>query len=201
MAKILSQSGVSLADQYNVVGSVAGIETLESEEVRLSHNMADVLFSERLSGGFSRIIQNSSQSTFWDRLFDLSAVSVVRVMNVICLTNEPTRIAHCQVSVRDDPDGRETPIWIWDAGPDISTSVRIEDDAAGPASTFILRPGVTAFPSMLLGVSQNQPVNMLAFRGVTNAFGAGSVNIIMIAHIQFAQVAGISSRGVKVPSW
>jgi len=202
MPKVLGQAGISIADTYDVEGSIAGVEELDSHSVKTVHEMGSTIFSERLSGGFSRMGSGDIlQSTSWDLTFDLSAIPIVRVMNVIVISDNAGRIAHCNVSVRDDPDGREVPIWIWDAGPDIVTSIRTEDSGVGVADQFTLRPGITQLPSMLLGTDQSQPVNLLTFRGVTTAFGAGTVNPRAIIHTMFATVGGISSFGVPIPSW
>ena len=45
MVKILSQAGISLADLYNVEGSIAGIEQLDTRELPIVHEMSGTIFS------------------------------------------------------------------------------------------------------------------------------------------------------------
>ena len=47
MPKILAQAGISLADVYDVEGSIAGTDELLSEDVSLVHEMGGHMMSER----------------------------------------------------------------------------------------------------------------------------------------------------------
>jgi len=203
MPKILSQSGISLADMYDVEGSIAGVEQLDQEDVKVVHDLGDTIFSERLSGGMNNTLVSGAiaQDTNFDAVLDLGAVSVVRILNAIVLA-DAARIENAMLAVRDAETGEECPFWHFDTNGSVDTVLDIRiDEGAGAGNAFILRPGATSFPSMLLGNSQAQPITSIAFRGRSTGFGAGTVAATATVNILFAQVGGLSSFGVPVPSW
>jgi len=112
MAKVLSKSGDSLADVYDVEGSIAGIERLQSEEVHLTHDMGQTLFSERLA---SRMLELSSgvlsQSTVFNVNFSIGITS--RLLAIQVLSTNSGRLVKCSVAITSPPavDNMDVPIW------------------------------------------------------------------------------------------
>lgn len=203
MVKILSQSGDSLADVYDVVGSVAGIDQLETRELPIVHEMGATVFSERLGGNFRRSSSGAiAQSTAWDNVLTGLGATAVRVMGVLVITDNVSRVSVVTVSLRDPLDEREIPIFTWDSN-EGNIGVRIEDNGAGAANTVALQNALNigTLPSMLFGRDQRQPISEIAFRGSTLAFGAGDVTTVALIYLAFAQIGGLSSRGLPIPSW
>jgi len=207
MVKILSQAGNSLADIYDVEGSVAGIDQLETSELPIVHEMGATVLSERLSGNIRRQSTGAiAQSTAWDIEITNFPSGIWRVLGIQVLT-DAGRVNFAQVSLRDPRDQREIPLWFFDSTNDQVDDIRIEDNAGGAGNTFMLVPinkGSMGLPSMAIGTGQPQRVGDIAFRGLTTAFGAGDVTVVALIHIAFSQVGGlggIDNRGLPVPSW
>jgi len=206
MPKVLSQAGISLADAYDVEGSIAGIETLESRDVSLVHEMGATIASERFSTTIRRATTGAlAQTTTWDlEIADLPATPA-RVLGIQVFSSEAVaRSSFCQVSARDPIALREFPMWMWDTAPDTSANVRMQDNGAAVGNVTMLlpvNPSAFALPSFFGGAGQPQTVSSLMFRGITATFGAGTVIHTMIAYIAFAEVGGISSLGLPIPSW
>lgn len=202
MVKILSRSGDSLADTYDVQGSIAGIETLESREVSLVHEMGGTLFSERVSGFIRRQVTGDIvQSTTFDFVnADLPNVPY-RVLGVSVLASAANKTTQAAVSLRDPISGREIPIFVWDVANDKTSLVRIVENGAASGNFLALIPNQTLVPNMGIGSGQPQQVNELAFRGKSSAFGAGTVELTMLVYVAFSQIGGLSSRGLPLPGW
>lgn len=201
MVKILSQAGNSLADIYDVEGSIAGIEHLETHDLPIVHEMGSTVFSERFTTTITRIptaalLQN----------VDIDVVSTnfpqvpSRVLSVSVLTDQPTRILRLAVLSRDPVALEEIPLWVFDTTP-LSESIRIADGGA-PANSNVLigRPGFEQ-KSFTGGFGQPDFVGEVALRGRTTGFGAGNVTIVALVHFGFGEIVGISSRGLPIPSW
>lgn len=201
MAKILSQAGISLADLYNVEGSIAGIETLLSQDVSLVHELGNVLFSER----FSTVIRRSAtgdllqSATFDIVLSDLPAVPF-RILNIQAIADTAARLNHATVFQRDVGAAREIPIWAFDDTTGVEWTIRMADEAAATGLTY-LSPTASFTPGMGGGNNQPQSVEAISIRGLTTAFGAGDVEYIFFIMIAFAQVGGINSKGLPIPGW
>ncbi len=202
MSKVLSQSGISLADQYDVEGSVAGIEDLNSRDVSLVHEMGQTLFSERLGATIRRTSSGAiGQSDVWDNVIVTFPTAPFRILGVIVLSDDATRLSVVTVSIRSTQQVREMPIFEWDTNEGAVTS-RIDQEGAGAANTSTLIPArSTGWPTLGVGSLSRQEVGAIAFRGSTNAFGAGDVTTIALIHIAFAQQAGLSSYGLPIPGW
>jgi len=208
MVKILSQSGMSLADIYNVEGSIAGVEQLESNEVSLVHEMGSTLFSERYVTNFVRMVSGDiSQSTIITVLNDSLPVTPTRILGISVMVGASAmvRITHMTLSIRSVPGSdfsQDVPIWVFNAGN--SHTIRILDN--GVVGTFDLLEGVPQgvfSPNMMGGSGQlnKDMMSSLSLRGATNAFGAGTVEVTALIYMAFPFRGGISSRGLPIPSW
>lgn len=203
MVKIQSQSGNSLADTYDVEGSIAGIDQLLTKELPIVHEMGATVFSERFTTAIRRVALGSiNQSTeFAVNLTDLPATPS-RLLGVSVVSDVGANIARAAVMVRDPTSEREFPVWVFDG----STVITIKMDDNGTETDFDLLVGQasTVFtPTFVGGVGQPGlgAVNELIIRGETTAFGAGTVLIRAFYHIALVQLGGISSRGLPLPSW
>jgi len=103
----------------------------------------------------------------------------------------------------DARDGREIPIFVWDSN-EGSVVTRLSDAGGAAANVDVLVPvsGGEIPPVIILGTDQARPVGTnVFFRGLSNGFGAGTVEVIALLHVLTARVEGLSSRGLPVPSW
>ena len=205
MAKIESQSGISLADIYNVEGSQAPIETLLSRDISLVHEMGQTIFSERASGA---IFRASTVALTQSSTFDIITTNMpdvpTRILGVQVFTpDDPARVSQIQVSLRNQDQGREIPIWVWDSVNNVT--VRMQDDDGVVGNRFLFEPvsSVRLLPNMLMGTSQPQTVDDISLRGATPAFGAGTITIIALYYVAFAEEvqSGVSSFGLPIPGW
>lgn len=202
MVKILSQSGNSLADMYDVEGSSAGIEQLETRELPIVHELGATLFSERASGAVRRLQTAAvAQSTAFDIVINDLPSGLFRVLGVTVLASSGSRVAQAQVSLRAPLLNRDMPIFIFDTSNDDESIVRVVD--GGAAANFLaLIPHQTFSPNLCFGTGQPQNVgNEIALRGTTSAFGAGTVVVTALVYIGFSRVEGLSSRGIPIPGW
>jgi len=197
--KILSQAGKSLADVYDVEGSIAGIDELLSKDVALVHEMGQTIFSERMS---SRIIATStgaiSQSSVIDTEIPNLPMTPFRIHGINLTDAGSNTIARLSniVVVLVSSDGIESIVWMWDGS--VETQ-RMEGNVKA-----VLMPEIgfaTMLPSLGMGGDQPATVPQLFARGNTPAFGAGTVNIAIRTHITFSQLEGVSSVGLPIPSW
>ena len=205
MVKVLTQSGDSLADIYDVEGSIAGIEQLETRELGILHEMGGTVFSERYSQAIRRLTTGdiAASASFNIVATDLPA-GPFRIFGIFVFVDTASRILMAAVSLRNPTTGREIPLFVWDSGDDIQVRARLVQDGAAVGSVTSLRSvqNQEALPGMGNGFGQPQQVNELAFRGVAEAFGAGTVECTALVHVGFSQIRpGLSSRGLPVPSW
>lgn len=201
--RVFAKSGYSLADVYDVKGTVVGIDELLTTEVQAVHEMGGTIFSERMSAQVFRAVSGDVlQSTAYECLMDdtLLPPFPCRLHGVTVLTDTTTRLTNAAVMVRDEVRGREMPIWVWDQTNEVT--VRMVD---GTLQNLLALTPISAFyqlPTMLTGTSQMPGVAQLVCRGTTSAFGAGDVEVTLLAHISFAaDIDGLNSRGLPVPSW
>lgn len=206
MVKVLTKSGDSLADVYDVTGSIAGIESLQTEELPIVHEMGSTIFSERLSGSIRRAasaatLQSANFTTF---LNDFPS-GAYRILGVQVLVANPLQVDSVQVSIVSAAPGpgREIPIFIWDDTNDVETRIFINNEGVLSNVTALVSSRGPTPPSM--GISFGQPQGVgerLVMRGLTNAFGGGTMVATCLVYVGFTQVApGLSSRGLPVPSW
>lgn len=200
MPDILGDAGKSIADIYDVLGSVVGIEKLEATELPLVHEMGGTVFSERFSIFTRRSTVTVNQSSaFGQAIIDLPATPC-RLLGVEVLTTDNTRISHATVNLRDAGVPREFSVWVWDQANALTISI---DDGAGSVLLEVLVPqaSLLAVPNFCGGIGQPQAVESAITRGVSTAFGAGTVTITTLLHLAFSEVGGLSSKGLPVPSW
>jgi len=202
MVKILSQSGISLADVYNVQGSIAGIEQLESREVSLTHDMASTIFSERYVTTFRRLTTGDIlQSVAFDVNVDNLPSTPTRILGIAVLADNAARVERCSVNVRDGSE-QDIPIWSFSVGN--SEPIRMLDDGSVVnLSLLIPTPGSVFVPGMIGGSGQPSTSMMdgISLRGASTAFGAGTVEVIGVVYMAFAFRAGLSSLGLPIPGW
>jgi len=207
MSKILSQAGTSLADTYDVEGSIVGVENLESTDVHLFDEMGGRVFSERLQS-FIITLQTGgvSQST----AFDVNAGGIPdspnRIVGAVLLSDVAARVTNCSLAILDPENGVELPFLAWDTSDDQDIAYR-GDVGAGTANLILMRPtGGVNLPWLMsrIGVGKNMP--SLQLRGVTAAFGAGTVvitGLVLLARANPGNPApgAPSSHGLPIPSW
>jgi len=205
MSKVLAQAGISLADTYDIEGSIAGVEQLQAKDVSLVHEMGATIFSERLVQVVRRIATGDLLQTvsFDTSISDLPSTPT-RVQGCI-VTADADRVLNCGVFLRDPFDQREHPIFVWDSAVDDAINIRMRDDGAAAATRIFLRPSVLSggIPNMLMGSEQRRGTQDVVFRVNTTTFGAGTVDVVAQVLIAFANVQGsvVSSYGLPIPSW
>jgi len=206
VAKILSKSGDSLADVYDVVGSIAGIDELISEDVNLVHEMGATIFSERLGGRIVRVTTGAiAASVTFNQTFDVSndVPGSSRVLGVQVVTDDESRISRVQLSITSPPqiDDTDLPIAAWQvADPTVRANILV----SGTVAAFdILVPTshMANIPSLIIGNESDAPIDLLSLRGLTQGFGAGTVTITALVYMAFSQPGGLSNRGLPLPSW
>jgi len=203
MAKILAQAGNSLADVYDVEGSIAGVEKLVTEDVVLVHEMGDTIFSERFSGQIRTLATGDIlQDTNFTATDSGLADTPTMVNSIIVFVDVTARLLRCSLMIQSRGDSREIPIWVWDGTNEFV--VRFDDGAGGGvinAITLFPRDGWRQYPVLLTGREQPERVETLVLRGTTSGFGAGTVEIFANIYVSFADVQGLSSRGLPIPGW
>lgn len=201
MAKILSKSGDSLADVYDVEGSIAGIDDLKSEDVNLVHEMGSTVFAERLSG---TIVALGSGILAQSLAFNTALVipEFSRILGVQVMSDDASRVADFSVHVTSTfgAVSRDSPLFIWENA-DGSTICRVQ--IGGTLATLdALKPPLPAqVPNLIIGDDSPQAVNTLSVRGATNGFGAGTVSTQALIYLAFPQIGGLSNRGLPLPGW
>jgi len=204
MPKILSQAGTSLADVYDVEGSIAGVETLLSEDVTLVHELGQTIFSERYSGTILRAVSGDlgQNDSFSAPIVGLPTVPN-RIHGIMVLVDTVSRLDDVVVVVKDTTANNDFPIWVWDET-NVDTIRFIENSTL--ADQNVLRPLVnyTLVPNMLTGNvadGTGQSVRDIICRGNANGFGAGTVEVTVVVYVSFAASKGLSSKGLPIPSW
>jgi len=203
--KILAQTGISLADVYNVQGSQIGVEHLDATDVKTVHEMGGTIFSERLSLTTRRQATSANaQNLGWNHIITDLPLVPWRLLGVTVIVDEETRMDRVQVSLRDSGRNRDFPVWVWSNADGDHLPILIDMSSGTPSNEFILvpeRPLVGNLPSIGAGSFQPQIVDQVAFRGQTSGFGAGTVVATLLFHIAFADIGGVSSFGLPIPGW
>jgi len=203
VVKVLGKAGVSLADVYDVKGSIAGVDQLNSEEVSLTHEMGATIFSERLQGFLFRL---TSGDILQDISFDITLtinLPIYRVLSVYVQADAGQRLTRAQVSLRQTQGGREIPMFIWAVNNDNESTIRIvENGAAVGIDSALIQVSPATMP--IIGLGSDQPAlvgDEIVLRGTSSSFGAGTVECVALVYI--ANPQGVIQRGVglPVPSW
>lgn len=207
--KILSQAGTSLADVYDVEGSIAGLEELDVAEVKAVHDLGPQIHSERTLATIARGTTGAiAQNISFD--FTVGAFSDVatRIFGLAVIADTAANVSRVCVSIRNPSNGREMPIWTWDSADDREQFIRWSDDGGAVATVVHLSTLVTHLPTMNTRIGLGRSMGEFVCRGQTLGFGAGTVEIFLLIH--FARPAlteGItppgepSSHGLPIPSW
>jgi len=198
--KILAQSGTSLADVYDIEGSIAGVEELLSKDVHLSHEMGATIFSERIvarqfvieTGAIAQTITFNVSETLEEN---------ARILGAVIGSNAAARVLRASLSVESTADLQDVPFYVWSSVTDGFAACQVL--IAGAVLTLeILQPAVPpTVPNLLIGNTQRLPANTITLRGITTTFGAGTVQIRALVYLALPQVGGISSRGLPLPGW
>jgi len=207
MVKILSQAGDSLADIYDAKGSIAGIEDLTTRDLGIIHEMGATVFAERFTLRIGRMTGSFLQTTGFDLSVTGLPAAPTRILGVSVTTDVAARLTHCNVAVHSVSAGveREVPIWTWDLADDIESPIRtITEGTLANRVVLRSRTATPNIPSMIQSIDEldeTPAVKDIFFRGLTETFGAGTVNPEALVLIAFAQIGGVSSRGLPIPSW
>lgn len=206
MVKILAQAGTSLADVYNVQGSIAGIDQLESAELGIIHEMGGTVLSERLAGRLFRTDTGDILQTItWEIIFSGLAEFIGKISGASIWTDDVSRVANASLSLVDDTvlaTPRNIPIFAWDSVGGASVRTQIADEAAVATFDLLIPPVTGMLPNLIVsGTGQPRTVERVAFRGLSTTFGAGTVNVACAIHILSPGFGGLNSRGLPLPSW
>jgi hypothetical protein len=209
MSKILSQAGDSLADSYDVAGSIAGVEDLISQDVQLLHEMGGTIFSERLRSqvitlATGAIGQNSEfdASFAWDSLVD----SPVRVLGIQVVASAVTRVQLAQVSIQGVGSMSEIPFFSYDYDDDAAGLIILSIQGAAVSTYIHLSPRQIQVPTLVTRAGDSGVMPGFILRGLTTGFGSGTVQCTALIHVaragQATPVAGDpKSHGLPLPSW
>ena len=208
MVKILSQGGRSLADMYDVEGSIAGIEDLQTRELQIVHEMGATLFSERFRTTIRSVASAATaQNTDINLAITTLPNAITRILGIQVFADNGARIDRCQVSVNEPTNGDDFPIWVWDAL-NLSAGVRVEVDGGQVAVDILIPERNGSLPTFVTGAagetrSQQAPdaVRDITVRSRTTGFGAGTVVLTVLVYVAFTYTGGVSAFGAIVPSW
>jgi len=206
MTKILSRAGASLADIYDVEGSIAGIEQLETRELGIVHEMGATVFSERFS---TRIIRITTGDIAQNTDFNIEEVNVsetpARLLGVQVFATVVSQTLRCAVLATDPILGQDFPLWVFDTAATNSDTVFLEDAAVhSNKQVLVPRIGIPVGPAFVGGREQQGTMaSSVTLTGRTTGFGAGVVVHTALLLIAFARSDGSRSppRGITIPSW
>jgi len=208
-AKILGEAGKSLADIYDVEGSVVDVDEVDASIVQGVHDLGPTIASERM--GSSIIILRTGdelQTVNFNVVTPLTDMpGITRILGATIMA-DGDRVLTCGLWLLDQAVNAESLLWAWDGTlDDVLPAFRVNVLGTIAART-ILRPvtNMAALPGIAFGPGQRAQMPAFALRGTTTTFGAGTVEIA--AHIQIANsdITGTgtgapSSIGLPVPSW
>lgn len=205
--RVLAQAGTSLADVYDVEGSIVGVDELDSESVKTVHEMGGVIMSERYVG---RIIQLTSGAIAQSIAFNINLTlgrHLERILHWAVTSDVTARTQSLQLSLADISTAgvisTDCPFWAWNtgSGDDIDKPIRLLLNGT-VVNNRIFETRLGGFPTIASGSGQpGRPVNQLVFRGQSTAFGAGTVTLTALILVAAAQRTGPGSGGLPIPSW
>lgn len=200
MPKVLSRSGTSLADVYDVEGSIAGVEQLLTADVQVVHEMGATIMSERLRTQILRLTSGAiAQNTDIDAVFTAMPGAPARILAVAVIVDTSARLSRLAVHARDPDAGQEIPLWVFAGGTD--HTIRIADDGGAAADVTLLTPDNYNAPNLLGGNLHVPSAHEFSMRGRTSGFGAGTVEATALVQVAFAEVGGVNSKGLPLPGW
>lgn len=205
MPKIQAKAGASLADQYDVLGSIAGVDELLSKDVSLVHEMGEVLLSERMG---TSILQMSTAALVADTNFEITTTTLpdtpTRIMAIECLSlaGDINEIARAAVTLQDPSSGREFVIWSFDETNDTEQSVFWSDNGAARSAVNFMLPSINFAPLLLMRMGVLDDMPTLNFTGRS----AAVVGTTVVARVMlyFASPSGGpagATVGLPIPSW
>ena len=208
--KILSQAGVSLADVYDVEGSVVGLENLDVSDIKGVHDLGPQIHSERLIV-FNLIADSTAlaQNVDWDVELAGFPDSINRLLSISVVVDVGARVNLCSLAIREPDTLADHLIWIWDSSDDLETNVRWSNTGGTVANILALRPITNVLggaPTMIGRTGTTQAMPSLFFRGRTLGFGAGTVQAQCLIQVMRPDVGNPapgapSSHGLPLPSW
>lgn len=207
--KILSQAGTSLADVYDIEGSIAGLEELDVRDIKGVHDLGPQIHSERLLV-FNLQIDGTAvlQSVNWGIFLGSFPDSINRVLSATVIADTAARVDFCSILIEDTVNDREHLIWAWDSADDVESRVRW-NPGTGATTETVLRPSSNiagGLPTLIARTGGSSAMPNLVFRGRSLAFGAGTVQALALIQVarpdRGAPSAGDpSSHGLPIPSW
>jgi len=202
MPKILSRDGQSLADIYDVEGSIAGIDQLVTSDLPIVHEMGATVLSERFTTRIFRITTGDILQTItWAIELTTLPETPCRLLGVQVLADNGSRVSRAAVLATDPTVNQDIPLWVWDA----TVLETVTGEFSGSAATFnylVPREGVIV-PSFVGGnEQQDNMVSNVKFVGLSTTFGAGTVEVVALLYLAFPRRdINISSKGLPIPSW
>lgn len=205
MTKILSRSGDSLADIYDVEGSIAGIDQLETRELPIVHEMGGTVFSERFT---TRVFRITSGALAQNLAYAVELITLpetpARLLGIQVFVDSTARTTRVAVLATDPTLGQDFPLWVWNAAA-ADTAVVTFEDASTHANRSLLIPwlGINVYPAFVGGRDQQDSmVSSVTLSGLTSGFGAGTVTATALLYLAFPRGdINISGRGLPIPSW
>jgi len=204
--KILTSSGSSLADVYDVEGSIAGVGQLDSEEVKTVHEMGATIQSERYSQRIIELASEDTASSSWDVSFGLGR-NVTRILWWQILGTFAAQTEDLQLSLTTaSPAGvllDDMPLlsWVLAAGDDATKAIDVLDSGVAVTQFLFVTRDQIGHPVLAAGGNQVGPaMNQLTFRGNTSAFGGGTAIHRALICVGSAE-PNVRSRGLPLPSW
>ncbi len=209
MSKILSQAGSSLADTWQVEGSVAGVENLESKDVSLFEEMGGRVHSERIQSFFIELDSGAvAQSTAFNITAGGIPDSINRVLGIWGIATNSARVDNWTLyqAAQDAAGQGEIPMYHWDNADDSTGGIRWSDHGNAAASFVLLKSLSIWGPSLLTRTGVENDLPDLILRGITSAFGAGTVQLRVLVHLCRPDPGNPapgqpSSHGLPIPSW
>jgi len=208
-AEIQGDSGKSLADIYDVKGSVVSLEEVDAQVIAGVHDMGGLILSERM-GSSINLLQTGDLLQTVDILVTGATQfpGITRILNLYVFADAASRVEQVSINVASEDGAREVPIWVWDSGNDAAFPQRIRTPGGAYAVFTALRSldPMQSLPGMLFGAGQRAQVGHLTMTGTTLTFGAGTVEVFMVAQIATADILGTgvgspSNVGLPIPSW
>jgi len=207
VVKILSKSGESLADIYDVAGSVAGIEQLETRELPIVHEMGATVFSERFTTRIIRITTGALAQSITFRV-ELTTIpdTPARLLGVqVIFDGTGAEITRCTTMLHDPTLGQDIPVWVLDTAANLTENITMEDAGASVTVQLLIPLNTLTLPHpTFIGgrAQQDSMVSSVVFAGVMAAFGAGTRTATALLYTAFPRgAANISGVGLPIPSW